>query len=447
MQFNEILLSEYGRMSRMPSPVNRMMTAFAENFRPDQDINLGVGYVNEDTIPRDRILEAMREVLSSPERYPVALNYGGSRGSQNLIDSLKRFHLEHDIGGITERMLAEKEIIIGPNGATSLLEGIADVLAPGIVITSDPKYYIYCNFLERRGFDIVAVPEDDEGIMTELVTEKLRDLGENKNDVRFIYVVTVNNPTGTILSNARRVALVRIAGALSRELGRAIPVFFDKAYENLVHDPSVPQPQSGFLYDEGGLVYEIGTLSKIFAPALRIGYLIGNDGPFLRAMVQKTSDVGFSASLLAQEIASYLLDHHVADQITKVNAGYRTKARQVKTCIERQLGGEISRCTGGQAGFYFYLTFNEVETTEGSHFFTFLARTTGDTDIDGPPGCKKTRVIYVPGEFCVHPRGDLVEVGKRQLRLSYGFEEVERICDAIRLMREAVAYALSIDAC
>ncbi len=446
MQYNEILLSEYGRMSRMPSPVNRMMAAFAENFRPDQDINLGVGYVNEDTIPRDKILEAMREVLSSPERYPVALNYGGSRGSQNLIDSLKRFHVEHGIGGITEGLLAEKEIIIGPNGATSLLEGIADVLAPGIVITSDPMYYIYCNFLERRGFEIVAVPEDDEGIVTELVTEKLRDLGEKKNDVRFFYAVTVNNPTGTILSNARRAALVRIAGVLSRELGRAIPVFFDKAYENLVHDPSVPQSQSGFLYDEGGLVYEIGTLSKIFAPALRIGYLIGNDTPFLRAMVQKTSDVGFSASLLAQEIASYLLDHHVADQITKVNAGYRIKARYVKTCIERQLGGEISRCTGGKAGFYFYLTFNEVETTENSPFFTFLARTTGDTDIDGPPGCRKTRVIYVPGEFCVHPRGDLVEIGKRQLRLSYGFEEVERISDAIRLMREAVAYSQSNDA-
>ena len=445
MNLADFLLSEYGNASSIPAPVNRMMAAFAADFRQDKDINVGVGYVNERTIPRNLISEALRAVLAHPEKYKVALNYGGSQGSPNLIDSIKKFHVENGIGGLTQEIVNRNEVIIGPNGATSLLEGIAHVLPPGIVITSDPMYYIYCDFLERQGFEVLTVPEDENGIRTDLLREKLGGLGlgARKNDVRFFYIVTINNPTSTILSNERRAELVQIANELSIDVGRKIPVFFDKAYENLVHDPTVPPLQSGLLYNEHGIVYEIGTLSKILAPALRIGYMIGNDCSFLRAMVQKTSDVGFSAPLITQEIASYLLDHHVQKQIDTVNQGYRQKARAVKGFIDEHLGGVISACSGGKAGFYFYLTFDGIPTTEESAFFTYLSRTTGDMVIDGPDTDKNPRVIYLPGEFCVHPHGDLVEIGKRQLRLSYGFEEVERLGEAIELMSEAVDYARS----
>ncbi len=442
MTLADFLLSEYGNASSIPSPVNRMMAAFAADFRPTKDINVGVGYVNERTIPRDLFLEAMRMVLAHPEKYKVPLNYGGSQGSQNLIDSIKKFHVEQGIGGLTREMVDRNEVIIGPNGATSLLEGIAHVLSPGIVITSDPMYYIYCNFLERQGFEVVTVPEDDDGIRTDLLRAKLETLGSRKNDIAFFYIVTINNPTSTILSNERRAELVQIVTELSQSAGRKIPLFFDKAYENLVHDPTVPPLQSGLLYNTEGLVYELGTLSKILAPALRIGYLMGNDGPFLQAMIQKTSDVGFSAPLITQEIASYLLDHHVQSQIEAVNLGYRHKARAVKGWIDESLGEFITACNGGKAGFYFYLTFDDhIQTTEDSAFFKYLSRTTGDVAIDGPDTNKNPRVIYVPGEFCVHPRGDLFEIGKRQLRLSYGFEELDRIEEAIKLMREAAEYA------
>ena len=50
-------------------------------------------------------------------------------------------------------------------------------------------------------------------------------------------------------------------------------------------------------------------------------------------------------------------------------------------------------------------------------------------------------MIYIPGEYCVHPAGDLAERGKRQLRLSYAFEEVPRILQALELMRNAAEYA------
>ncbi|MHC4916087.1 MAG: aminotransferase class I/II-fold pyridoxal phosphate-dependent enzyme, partial [Planctomycetota bacterium] len=413
------------------------------DFRDDVDINLGVGYVNEKTIPAESIVEAVRHVVDSPDEYRQALNYGGPHGSPNLIRSLRDYYLRGRIGGLGEEHLADIGFAIGANGATSLLEALAQVLRKGIVISSDPVYYIYSDFLERCGFEITAVPEDDEGLRIDALEEKLAALGERRREISFIYLVTVSNPTCSILANDRRKRLVEIAGRLSEELGRKVPVVLDKAYEDLVHDPEAERPLSGLLWDKLGLVYELGTVSKILAPALRIGYVMGAQSDLLRVVVQRVSDVGFSAPLLNQEAASYMLDHHISAQLERVNAGYREKAAAVRGWIDEHLGEYTEHVVGGRAGFYFYVTLTDVETREGSPFFKYLSRTTGEGAVDGPEGAKKPRVVYIPGEICVHPEGDLVEAGRRQLRISYGFEDLERIEEAVRLMREAAAYARS----
>ncbi len=443
-KIKDVLLSEYGEASSVPSPVNRLMTDFAVGFRDGRDINLGVGYVNERTIPHRAIQLACEQVLSRREKYRAALNYGGAQGSPNLIASLRRFHIENRIGGITEQTLNSRDIVIGANGATSLLESVTHVLPAGIVLTADPMYYIYCNDLERKGFEVIAIPEDAEGLDTERLKSKLAALGSERTAIRFFYVVTVNNPTCTILSNNRKRELVDIATRLSYEVGRKIPIFFDNAYSDLVHDSTVEPLVSALCYDALGIVYEVGTLSKILAPGLRIGYLIGSKGAFLDSIIQRTSDIGFSAPLINQEITSYLLDHGIEAQIEKVNHGYEQKAKQVKIWMAELLGDNVQECRGGSAGFYFYLTLSNVATGTTSDFFKFLTRTTRQEDVDGPPDSQHPKVIYIPGEHCVHPDGDMVEIGKRQLRISYGFEEMPQIHAALKYMKEAIAYSKTV---
>jgi len=401
---DEIHLSEYGDASVIPAPVGRMMASFAADFRDGVDINLGVGYVNEKTIPRDLIEQSLHEVIAHPQRHRGALNYGGPQGSSNLIASIKEFLAKQKVGNLTERILSRNEIIIGPSGATSLLEAMAQVLPKGLVIMSDPVYYIYCNFLERMGFEIVAVPEDQEGISIGLLEKKLDQLSDKRRKIRFVYVVTVSNPTCTILSPSRQRQLIQIINRLSNDLGRKVPLFLDKAYENLVHDPNVPERESALLCDESG----------------------------------------FSAPLICQEIASHILDHHVGGQIEKVKQGYHEKAIQTKKWIDELLGDSVTECRGGQAGFYYYLTFDGIHTDEDSTFFKFLTRTTGIVEIDGPTEDKNPRVLYIPGQYCVHSRGSLTEIGKRQLRLSYGFEELNNIHRALQMMQDAIGYARSL---
>jgi DNA-binding transcriptional MocR family regulator len=418
-----------------------MMEDFASDFRDGVDINLGVGYVNERTIPVACLVEAMQAIATDAVKYRQAFNYGGPAGSVNLVDSLRRFLTGMRIGRLDETTLARQRLVIGPCGATSILDGLAEVMAPGIVVTSDPMYYIYCDALERKGFEVLAIPEDEEGIGLAALDRKLRSLGGGIDRIAFFYVVTVNNPSCTILSNRRRRALLEVAARLSREQGRQIPVFYDLAYELLLHDPEAEPFVSVLPEDDLRIAYEIGTLSKVLAPGLRIGYLLGPDGPLINAMVQKTSDTGFSAPLFVQEMASYLLDQRVAEQLRVVNAGYRQKSVAVRDGIERSLGPALEECRGGSAGFYYYLTFRDVETHPSSPFFKFLTRTTGNPVVDGPEGSLLPRVMYIPGGYCVHPRGDLATRGKRQLRLSYGFEDVPEILRALEWMREAVEFA------
>lgn len=421
----ETFLSDYGGRSAAPSPANRMMAAFARDFRDGFDINLGVGYVNERTIPTRLFVEAMLAVAGDPARYRQAFNYGGPEGSPNLIQSLKQFLLRHE-AGLDEGTLASRRLIIGPCGAMSVLEGFAEICPPGVVVTSDPGYYIYLDALARRGFRLLAVPEDGQGLRTDLLEERLAALGDDAARVSFFYVMTVSNPTGAVLSNDRRRAVLAIAEEFSRRTGRRVPVVFDLAYEQLVHDPSLPRPESVLAQDGMGIAYEVGTLSKILAPSLRIGYLLGPDGALMNAMVQRTSDAGFSAPLFVQEMASWMLDGPIDGQIRSVNQGYREKAVAVRAAIREKLGPWLESVTGGSAGFYFYLTFRTLETHPESKFFSTLAR-----------GGETPRVIYIPGVYCVAAEGELREVSRRQLRLSYGFEETERILEAVEWMRRA----------
>lgn len=437
----QIRLSRYGQASTKPSPVTRLLADFTHDFRDDTDINLGVGYVNEKTIPVPDLTAAMQAVAQDAVTYRQAFNYGAPAGSANLLTSIRRFLARMRIGQLDEATIQRNRLAIGACGATSILDALAEVLQPGIVVTSDPTYYIYADVLARKGFEVLSVPEDHEGIDLAVLDRKLRALGAGADRISFFYVITVNNPSSTILSNERRRALYEVAASLSRRQNRLIPIIYDLAYELLLHDPKAEAFRSMLPEDELGIVYEIGTLSKVLAPGLRIGYLMGPDSPFMNAMIEKTSDAGFSAPLFVQEMASYLLDTRIAEQLRFVNAGYREKAVAVREGIERNLAPLLEEYRGGSAGFYYYLTFRDIETHPGSPFFKFLTRTTGDVTVDGPEGNRLPRVIYIPGEYCVDPHGDLAERGRRQMRLSYGFENVPRILRALELMREAAEFA------
>lgn len=429
-------LSPFGKKSCTTSPINAMTAAFSHNFREGIDINLGVGYVNNTSIPQEKLLACFEQVLQQPKLYRNPLNYGAAEGSRNLQDAIKHYYITNKT--LNNSDFENKNILIGANGATSILDALADVLPAGIVITADPMYYIYTETLERKGFTILAIPEDEQGINVDTLREKLQYI--TPQAISFFYIVTINNPSTTQTSNARKQEIVALATELSAQRGSKIPVVFDKAYEDLIYDTNLETPQSPLLFDELGLVLEIGTLSKIIAPALRIGYAICQKSELSTVLVQRMSDIGFSAALINQEIAACFLNNYIHEHRAMVLETYKHKAQFVRQAILTHLSPHIAQIDGGKASFYYYLTTKNIETHTESHVYKFLTRNTGNSAIDNEQN--NARLIYVPGEFCTHQQGFMVEKGKRQLRISFGFEENDTLERAILLLRKAFDYSI-----
>ena len=230
-------------------------------------------------------------ILAQLSVYPLGEGISLSRFVKKGVQVIKESGFTYEIGGLSEADFENRKILIGANGATSILEALSDIMEPGLVITADPYYYIYTETLERKGYRLLPIPEDDRGIYVELLKESLMKI--NTEEISFFYIVTVNNPSTVILSNDRRKAIVEIAAELAQKAGRFIPVIFDKAYEDIIHGSGVEKPVSGLKYDRLKQVFEVGTLSKILAPALRIGYVIMPDNHLAAILTQRTSDIGF----------------------------------------------------------------------------------------------------------------------------------------------------------
>ncbi len=137
---------------------------------------------------------------------------------------------------------------------------------------------------------MVAVAVDGDGIDV----DALRTLA-NRTALRAVYVTPHHQyPTTVTLKAARRLALL----ALARERGFAI-VEDDYDYEfHYDGRPVLPLAST----DHGGHVVYIGTLSKILAPGLRVGYIVASPALIssvgaLRSLIDIQGDLATEAAI------------------------------------------------------------------------------------------------------------------------------------------------------
>ncbi len=153
------------------------------------------------------------------------------------------------------------------------------------VIVEEATYQGAISRLQRLGANVVGAPLDDGGIRMDSLDAILSDLKSKGVTPKYIYTVpTVQNPTGSVMTEDRRLELLHLARAYDTA------IFEDDCYADLTFDGT--RPRSIRALDDGGqqVVY-CGSFSKTIAPALRLGFLVA-DWPLMSRILPMKTDAG-----------------------------------------------------------------------------------------------------------------------------------------------------------
>jgi 2-aminoadipate transaminase len=287
--------------------------------------NFTGGNNDADQVPVDGLIAAATAVLKREGR--TLATYGVASGPQGyrplrefLVAKLKR-----DAG-----IACQADDILVTSGSLQAIDLVNGVLlARGdTVLIEQECYQGSINRLTRLGVKAVGIPLDGDGMRMDALAAALADLKRQGVRPKYIYTIpTVQNPTGTIMPEARRHELLR----LSAEYG--VPIFEDDCYADLIWDGQRP-PALHAMSTDGGVIH-IGSFSKSIAPALRVGYIVARWDMLSRMLAIKT-DAGSGA--LEQMVLAEYCTPHFTEHVPELTRGLRAKLETLMDSLNEQFG-------------------------------------------------------------------------------------------------------------
>jgi GntR family transcriptional regulator / MocR family aminotransferase len=289
----------------------------------DEGLLLSDGTPDLRLAPRVALARAYRRVLRG--RDSELLGYGDVRGHVRLRHALAA--MLRSTRGLE---VSEHDLLLtrGSQMALSLLGRV--LCGPGDVVAVEALGYRPAwQALGAEGARLVPVPVDEEG----LCVEPLAELAQRER-LRAVYVTPHHQyPTMVTLSASRRLALLELA----RRAGFAI---IEDDYDHEFHyqgRPVLPLASA----DTAGVVVYVGTLSKILAPGLRLGYLVAPAALLERCASERLQRDRQGDLALECAVAELLEDGELQRHVGRMRRIYRTRRDALLAALERHLPGVV----------------------------------------------------------------------------------------------------------
>ncbi|MCB0994324.1 MAG: PLP-dependent aminotransferase family protein [Acidimicrobiales bacterium] len=284
--------------------------------RPDV-VSMAGGLPAPDALPVERVAAAVDRVLTTAGR--AALQYGLTEGEPRFREWAAR------------REGVSVERIVTTSGAQQGLDLVCRaLLEPGdAVVVSEPDYLGALQCFRSHRARLVGVATDGEGIDVAAI-EQLAASGQQP---KVCYVVpTFHNPTGSVLSTERRVALADVAAR------HGIVVIEDEPYRDLWFRHQ-PPPVIGPGSDH---VVRLRSTSKILAPGLRVGW-IDAPGWLTPALARLKQCTDLQTSTFTQLVAVDVLDEPgwLDEHLVTLRSHYRTRSDALLAALRAEFGDRI----------------------------------------------------------------------------------------------------------
>ena len=383
------------RVKKMRSSAVRDL--FAAASRSDI-ISLSGGMPDVSLLPQEALQTAAKAALGDDRA--IALQYGPTPGRMETRETLAA--LVRDLG-----IRCKAEDVLITSGAQEALDLLAKTfIDPGdIIIAEGPTYLGALQAFSAYEPNVICIPFDEEGMRMDLLEEKLKELG--KGAVKFLYTIpNFQNPGGVTMNMERRHRLLELAKEYD------FLVVEDDPYGRLRYDGGHMIPLRA-LSDE---VIYLGTVSKTFAPGLRVGWIIAP-----RDVIAKVNLVKQGTDLSGSIMDQIIVEHYFNDTpwqtvLQSFITTYKERRDAMLEALEEFFPKEAI-WTHPAGGFFVWVTLPEYVDTDS---MLSVALEQG--------------VTYTPGSG-FYPDGVR---GENSMRIAFCFETPENIREAIRRLANVI---------
>ncbi|MFC0234641.1 PLP-dependent aminotransferase family protein [Vagococcus entomophilus] len=242
-----------------------------------------------------------------------------------------------------ELPLTSEQLLL-TSGAQQALYLITQVLLkPGdAVAIEDPSFFYGLPLFQAAGIRLYGIEMDAEG----MIVEKLEQVIMRKK-IKMIFVnPTFQNPTGRVMSLARRKALVKICQHYQ------LPIVEDDVFGELSF-PATPKIPTIKKLDPENVVY-IGSLSKELGSTTKIGW-VSAPAKVLDQLAKARKEMDFSLSIFPQVLALNALESQAYPQkIINLREELDIRCQALMSEIDRKLGKSWNYVRP-QGGYYLWL--------------------------------------------------------------------------------------------